>query len=184
MIIIALFGCLLGLCITSVVQRLPEPLPLPLWLKGITITLSSISLTAFALGHVDSLNLLLLLMSLMLSLYDSQTQSFPLIVWLAFLPVTLFLGEINLLVVLLFLVGILAELIDLKIGSGDIFYLATLCLAISLQELLWVVQVASLMGISHIILRKKEGRIAFLPCLSMGYVLILLFSSRLLRKII
>lgn len=176
MLLTPILGVLLGLGILLFIQTFPEPLPLPFSLKITTVSLTSLILGALNLGKIDGLSAYLLLMSLLLSLYDSQTQSFPLIVWLACLPIPLLFGHIGLLGGVLALLGLLAEIIDLKIGSGDLFYLATLSLSLSFNDILWVIQIATGLAIAYILLQKKEGPLAFLPFLSIAYSCILLFS--------
>lgn len=119
----------------------------------------------------------MLLLSLILTLYDCKYQAYPLLIWLlGSLPLTFFF-PLQLSTILLLLLGILAELIELKIGSGDFFYLASLSLVLNWQKLLWLIQLGSWLGIIYIILfRKRKKTIPFVPFLSLAYVLILLFS--------
>lgn len=172
-ILAILSGALLGIGLIGFLQKFPEPLNLSLMLKISTVGLCSLLLLALATGKIDPLSFWLLLMSLQLSLYDSQTKSFPLIVWMAYLPMIMMLGQLKPMVIVLALLGMLAELIDLKIGSGDLFYLTSLSFSLSVQDLLWLIQLASFLGIAYILFQKKEGTIAFLPFLSLGYIIVL-----------
>ena len=50
---------------------------------------------------------------------------------------------LNTVSIILLLLGIIAELFDIKIGSGDFFYLASLSLFLDLESILWIVELGS-----------------------------------------
>ncbi|MDY4762010.1 A24 family peptidase [Streptococcus thoraltensis] len=117
---------------------------------------------------------ILLAASLCLSLYDFKSHSFPLVIWLMiFIPMAL-INHWQPVTSVFILLGILAEIQDIKMGSGDFLYLALLSLAMSFEEILWIIQIASLMGIL-ILSSKKDRELAFVPYLSLAYVILLLF---------
>ncbi len=117
---------------------------------------------------------ILLATSLCLSFYDIKSHSFPFMIWLfVFIPMSLFYHWENMTVVLL-LIGFLAEIKNIRIGSGDFLFLALLSLSIRFQEILWLIQIASGLGIIALII-KKDREIAFVPYLSVAYVIVLIF---------
>lgn len=78
----------------------------------------------------------LLVMGLILSYYDIKNQEYPLIIWLTLTLVFLTLYPINVTFIILCLLGIFAIIKNINIGAGDFFYLATLGLLLSLNDLL------------------------------------------------
>ncbi|MFU2206634.1 prepilin peptidase [Streptococcus pluranimalium] len=119
---------------------------------------------------------ILLATSLCLSLYDIKSHSFPFMIWLfAFILMSLFYHWENMTVVLL-LIGFLAEIKNIRMGSGDFLFLALLSLSISFQEILWLIQIASGLGILALTI-KKDRELAFVPYLSLAYVFILIIST-------
>lgn len=117
----------------------------------------------------------LLCFSLLLCFFDLDSQEYPLIIWLiSFLLLLPFYG-INLLTVLLLLLALLSAAIPINIGAGDFLYLANLALVIKLSSLLWIIQIASLVGILACLVLKTK-KIPFIPYLTLGLMAILLFE--------
>ncbi|AUW97002.1 prepilin peptidase [Streptococcus pluranimalium] len=117
---------------------------------------------------------ILLATSLCLSLYDIKSHSFPFIIWLfVFIPMSLFYHWENMTVILL-LIGFLAEIKNIRMGSGDFLFLALLSLSIGFQEILWLIQIASGLGILALTI-KKDRELAFVPYLSLAYLIVLVF---------
>ena len=117
---------------------------------------------------------ILLATSLCLSLYDIKSHSFPFIIWLfVFIPMSLFYHWENMTVALL-LIGFLAEIKNIRMGSGDFLFLALLSLSIGFQEILWLIQIASGLGILALTI-KKDRELAFVPYLSLAYIIVLVF---------
>lgn len=117
---------------------------------------------------------ILLATSLCLSLYDIKSHSFPFMIWLfVFIPMSLFYHWENMTVVFL-LIGFLAEIKNIRMGSGDFLFLALLSLSIGFQEILWLIQIASGLGILALTI-KKDRELAFVPYLSLAYVIVLIF---------
>lgn len=117
----------------------------------------------------------ILIFSTVLSLYDMKHQEFPLLIWIFPSLCLLFFTPLNALAMILLCLGIIAELIDLKIGSGDFFYLASLSLLLDLQSILWIVELGSLSGIIYCLFQKNK-RIPFIPFLFLGYVISIVFK--------
>ena len=88
-----------------------------------------------------------ILLSVLLSLYDLKSLGFPILAWLLPTLGLFFFAPLSPIFLILCLLGILAEMTDIKIGSGDFFYLASLSLGLSLTALLWVIELGALAGI-------------------------------------
>ncbi|MEQ9764418.1 prepilin peptidase [Streptococcus jiangjianxini] len=117
---------------------------------------------------------MLLATSICLSLYDIKSHSFPLVIWLmVFVPMAV-TNHWQPVTTVFILLGVLADIQDIKMGSGDFLYLALLSLTISFQAILWIIQIASLLGIL-ILMTKKDRELAFVPYLSLSYVILLFF---------
>lgn len=115
------------------------------------------------------------ILGLILSYFDLKSQEYPLIIWLVMTLILLPFYPANLTFLLLCLLGIFSIIRNIAIGAGDFFYLATLGLSIHLTELLWTVQLASLLGIAFYLLKlNKQKTIAFLPFLLAGFALVLM----------
>lgn len=118
------------------------------------------------------------LFSFGLAYHDCRTKSYPLWLWL--------LGELPLLVIFplnktslfLLLLGGITYFITIDIGSGDFLYLSSLALWLSPQQLLWVIQLASLLGIGYIFYRqKRQEPIPFIPFLAVAGLLIIIMTK-------
>lgn len=118
----------------------------------------------------------ILFFSTTLSLYDLKRQEFPLLIWLLPSIFLLFVTPISALAIILLAFGIMAELIDLKIGSGDFFYLASLSLLLDLQTILWIIELGSLSGIIYYFFQTNK-RIPFVPFLFLGYLIFLFLTA-------
>lgn len=118
----------------------------------------------------------ILFFSTTLSLYDLKRQEFPLLIWLLPSIFLLFVTPISALAIILLAFGIVAELIDLKIGSGDFFYLASLSLLLDLQTILWIIELGSLSGIIYYFFQTNK-RIPFVPFLFLGYLIFLFLTA-------
>ena len=71
------------------------------------------------------------------------------------------------------ILGILAHLIDIRIGAGDFLFLASCALVFSSTEILLLVQVASSTGILAFLLQKKKERLPFVPFLLLAACMII-----------
>lgn len=116
-----------------------------------------------------------LLLSLILSAYDFKEQAYPLLIWLLpSLPI-FFLFDINLLTLVFLALGLIAERFPVKMGSGDFLYLASMSLLTEPFQVFWVMQLACLIAIVYLLLTNKKKSIAFVPFLTLGYILTLLY---------
>ena len=147
---------------------------IPFWYGLLELYFGSIVVLYYcALLSLDQV--FILFFSTTLSLYDLKRQEFPLLVWLLPSIFLLFVTPINALAIILLAFGIMAELIDLKIGSGDFFYLASLSLLLDLQTILWIIELASLSGIIYYFFQTNK-RIPFVPFLFLGYLILFIFN--------
>lgn len=74
-------------------------------------------------------------------------------------------------------IGILAEVVDINIGSGDFLYLATIGLSLPLHQMLFIIQIGAWLGIIYcLVMRKMKKTIAFLPFLSIAYIIVTSYS--------
>ncbi|MGT2929030.1 prepilin peptidase [Streptococcus dentasini] len=121
-------------------------------------------------GELDWSQIFLVFTSLTLSLYDIRNQSYPLIIVLLAGLILLPFYHGNLLFGFFILMGIICQLIPLGIGAGDCYYLALLAISLDLRNLLWIIQMGSLLAIFALLLQKKKGPLAFVPFLSLAYM--------------
>lgn len=123
-------------------------------------------------------DLYLLIWGLVLAGHDLRSQSYPLWLWLLGTAILLPFFPITTTSLILFLLAILAEVKDIKLGSGDLLYLATLSLRLELTQLHWLVQLASLTGIIWLFWHKKRDQtLAFIPFLWFSHVIVLLLRD-------
>lgn len=116
-----------------------------------------------------------LLLSLILSIYDLKEQAYPLLIWLIpSLPI-FFLFDINLLTLVFLVLALIAERIPIKMGSGDFLYLTSMSLLAETFHVFWSIQLACLNAIIYLLLTDRKKSIAFVPFLTLGYILILLY---------
>lgn len=149
--------------------------PIPLWYAGWEGLCGLVVLLA-GLGYLTWAEAWLWLLGGLLSLYDLKDQSYPILVWLVgSLPLFIIQG-LPLPSLVLLLLAILAQVINIRMGSGDLLYLASLGLVLDLQGLVWIIQISSLAGILYFMTcSDKKKTIAFLPFLLLAFSLILLF---------
>lgn len=129
---------------------------------------------ATSMDYLSIGQLVLLVMGITLSLYDQREQEYPLLIWLFFHFLLLFLTGFNLLMTIFLALGILAHFVDLRIGAGDFLFLSSCSTVFKLTEILWLIQIASLVGLCLFCLKKRKDRIAFVPCLLIGVIVLLL----------
>ncbi|MBX9075476.1 prepilin peptidase [Streptococcus anginosus] len=131
---------------------------------------------ATSMDYLSIGQLVLLVMGITLSLYDQREQEYPLLIWLFFHFLLLFLTGFNLLMTIFLALGILAHFVDLRIGAGDFLFLASCSTVFKLTEILWLIQIASLVGLCLFCLKKRKDRIAFVPCLLIGVIVLLMYE--------
>ena len=69
--------------------------------------------------------------------------------------------------------GIIAHVIDIRIGAGDFLFLASCALIFNLTEMLILIQFASTTGILAFLLLKKKERLPFVPFLLLAACMII-----------
>lgn len=122
------------------------------------------------------LQFFLILTGLVLGIYDIKHREYPLVVWGIFTFIAMLFSALNWMFFAFLALAFLAEKTNLKIGSGDFLYLATLSLFFSLHDLLWVIQIGSLLGIVAILSISKKP-LPFIPFLLIGCILTLMFGG-------
>ena len=133
-----------------------------------------------SLGFLPISQLLLLTMGLTLAVYDQREQQYPLMLWLIFQLLLLMISGINLLMLFFLALGLLAFFYNLRIGAGDFLFLASCSAIFSLTEILILIQIASFSGLACFCFKKKKDRLAFVPCLLFGVVVIISYKLMLL----
>ncbi len=144
------------------------------------ILLACISTLLTYLVHHGFLNIpegLILLTGLSLAIYDKKSQSYPLMLWLiSFFLSNLFVPS-NPLTFFLLGFAILAQLSYIPIGSGDFLYLASISLILNFQDTLWVLQLASLIGLLDFIRKKRQKSLPFIPFIYLALLAIICFKK-------
>lgn len=133
-----------------------------------------------SLGFLSISQLLLLTMGLTLAVYDQREQQYPLMLWLIFQLLLLMISGINLLMLFFLALGLLAFFYNLRIGAGDFLFLSSCSAIFSLTEILILIQIASFSGLACFCFKKKKDRLAFVPCLLFGVVVIISYKLLLL----
>ena len=135
---------------------------------------------ATSLSTISISQLLLLTMGLTLAIYDQREQQYPLMVWLVFQFLLVMTAGVNLLMLFFLALGLLAFFYNLYIGAGDFLFLASCSAIFSLTEILILIQIASFSGLACFCFKKKKDRLAFVPCLLFGVVVIISYKLLLL----
>ena len=134
---------------------------------------------ATSLGTISISQLLLFTMGLTLAIYDQREQQYPLMVWLVFQFLLMMTAGVNLLMLFFLTLGLLAFFYNFRIGAGDFLFLASCSAIFSLTEILILIQTASFSGLACFCFKKKKDRLAFVPCLLFGVVVIIFYKSLL-----
>lgn len=129
-----------------------------------------------SLSYLTISQLVLLIMGITLALYDQREQEYPILIWLFFHLLLLFLVGFNLLMTIFLALGILAHFVDLRIGAGDFLFLASCSTIFNLTEVLLIIQIASIIGLLLFGLKSKKDRLAFVPCLLIGVIVLLMYE--------
>ena len=132
-----------------------------------------------SLGTISISQLLLLTMGMTLAIYDQRELQYPLMIWLVFQLLLTMITGINPLMLFFLALGLLAFFYNLHIGAGDFLFLASCSAIFSLTEILILIQIASLSGLACFCFKKKKDRLAFVPCLLFGVVMIISYKSLL-----
>lgn len=128
---------------------------------------------AFSWEFLTLGQLILITAGLTLGIYDFRHQEYPLLVWLIFHLILMFFCSWNLAMAFFLILGIIAHVINIRIGAGDFLFLASCSLVFTLTEILILIQFASTTGILAFLLLKKEERLPFVPFLLLATCLII-----------
>lgn len=131
---------------------------------------------ACANGFLSLPQLLTLLGSAVLSIYDLRFMEYPLAIWCCLHALVLFLSGSNLLMLVFLLLALGAHFFFIGMGAGDFLLLATFSLSFSSTKILILIQIASILGILFFALKKERDRIPFVPCLFLSYHVLLLYT--------
>lgn len=144
----------------------------PFWYVLFELCLGLLFLT-FSWGFLTLEQVILITAGLTLGIYDLQHQEYPLLVWLNFHLILMFFCSWNLTMAFFLILGIIAHVIDIRIGAGDFLFLASCALVFSLTEMLILIQFASTTGILAFLLLKKKERLPFVPFLLLAACMII-----------
>ncbi|HEL2057799.1 TPA: prepilin peptidase [Streptococcus suis] len=143
---------------------------IPYWYLGLEFLASLVVL----LCHFQVLNLtetILILAGLVLTIYDIKQQEYPFAIWLVFTFIALLLSQLNWLFCGFLLLAYLTEKWQLNIGSGDFLYLASLSLLFGLTEILWIIQISSILGLAVFWVLKPRS-LPYVPLLFLASLII------------
>ena len=131
---------------------------------------------ATSLSILTISQLLVVTLGLTLAIYDQREQQYPLMVWLIFHLLLIVTTGVNLLVFFFLALGLLAFFYNLRIGAGDFLFLASCSAIFSLTEILILIQIASFSGLACFCFKKTKDRLAFVPCLLLGVVVLISYK--------
>ena len=134
---------------------------------------------AFSWEFLTLGQVILITAGLTLGIYDFRHQEYPLIVWLAFHLILMVCSSWNLIMAFFLILGIIAQVIDIRIGAGDFLFLSSCSLVFTLTEILILIQFASTTGILAFLLLKKKERLPFVPFLLLA-ACVIIFGKLLL----
>ena len=144
----------------------------PVWYAFFELSLGLFFL-AESVGFLTLGQVILITAGLTLGIYDFRHQEYPLIVWLIFHLILMVCCSWNLTMAFFLILGIIAHVIDIRIGAGDFLFLASCALIFSLTEMLILIQFASTTGILAFLLLKKKERLPFVPFLLLAACMII-----------
>jgi len=140
---------------------------------------SGLLFLAFSWDFLTLGQIILISAGLTLGIYDLHHQEYPLLVWLTFHLVLMVCCGWNLIMAFFLILGIIAHVIDIRIGAGDFLFLASCALVFTLTEILILIQFASTTGILAFLLLKKKARLPFVPFLLLA-ACVIIFGKLLL----
>ena len=150
----------------------------PVWYAFFELCLGLLFL-AGAVGFLTLGQVILVTAGLTLGIYDLRHQEYPLLVWLIFHLVLMVCCGWNLIMAFFLVFGIIAHVIDIRIGAGDFLFLSSCSLVFTLTEILILIQFASTTGILAFLLLKKKERLPFVPFLLLA-ACVIIFGKLLL----
>ena len=137
---------------------------------------SGLLFLAYANGFLSLSQLLTLLGTAVLAIYDLRFMEYPLFIWCCLHALVILLSGSNLLMLVFLLLAIGAHFFFIGMGAGDFLLLATFSLSFSSTKILFLIQIASILGILVFALKKERDRIPFVPCLFLSYHALLLYT--------
>lgn len=137
---------------------------------------SGLIFLACANGFLSLPQLLTLLGSAVLAIYDLRFMEYPLVIWCCLHALVLFLTGSNLLMLVFLLLAMGAHFFFIGVGAGDFLLLATFSLSFSSTKIFLLIQIASILGILVFAFKKERDRIPFVPCLFLSYHVLLLYT--------
>ena len=150
----------------------------PVWYALFELCLGLLFL-AFSCSFLTLGQIILITTGLTLSIYDLRHQEYPLIVWLIFHLILMVCCSWNLIMAFFLVLGIIAHVIDIRIGAGDFLFLSSCSLVFTLTEILILIQFASTTGILSFLLLKQKERLPFVPFLLLA-TCVIIFGKPLL----
>ena len=120
---------------------------------------------AFSYDFLTLGQIILISAGLTLGIYDFRHQEYPLLIWIFFHLLLMACSSWNLFMACFLILGIIAHIIDIRIGAGDFLFLSSCSLVFTLTEILILIQFASTTGILAFLLLKKKERLPFVPFL-------------------
>ena len=144
----------------------------PFWYALFELSLGLLFL-AESVGFLTFGQVILITAGLTLGIYDFRHQEYPLLVWLIFHLILMVCSSWNLTMAFFLILGIIAHVIDIRMGAGDFLFLASCVLIFSLTEMLILIQFASTTGILAFLLLKKKERLPFVPFLLLAACMII-----------
>ena len=151
----------------------------PFWYVFFELSLGLLFL-AESVGFLTLGQVILITAGLTLGIYDFRHQEYPLLVWLIFHLILMVCSSWNLAMAFFLILGIIAHVIDIRIGAGDFLFLASCALVFTLTEILILIQFASTTGILAFLLLKKKERLPFVPFLLLAACMIIFCKLLLL----
>lgn len=139
-------------------------LKIPYWYAGIEL-FTGLVFVLFPLKVIGFTDFSIILLGILLSAFDIKENSYPPVIWLIFTIPIFLLNSINPLFIFLILLTIISFVFDIRIGSGDFLFLATLSLSLSELQILFLIQFSSFLGIVFFIIWKKKSFLLFHSCI-------------------
>ena len=136
----------------------------------------------FVLSWVNYLKpsqFLLIILSLILSAFDYRQHSFPFVIWFIFALSFILIFPLSPLFYFWLILAVLAEKFNLRVGSGDFLWFFTASFSLTFLNEMLLLQIACSLGIIYYLITKKRAEIAFIPFLTIAY-LMLLFGHQIL----
>lgn len=143
---------------------------IPYWYLGLEV-LSGLLVLLCHFQVLSLMEMVLVLGGLVLTIYDIKHQEYPFMVWLVFTLVALILSQLNWLFCAFLVLAFVTEKISKSIGSGDFLYLASLSLLFGFTEILWIVQISSLLGLAIFYIFKSRS-LPYVPFLFLASILV------------